>query len=99
MNFRDYDDRLLALPSDLEVYRVLSEENNYITSVSRQVNALVLSFVIEKKVIVTAYRQYNVTKMLLINFTACLTFVKAAYLLDLLFRLSALQPISFQKFW
>ena len=45
MNTKDYDDKLLALFNDCEVYTVLSKRDKSITSFEKQVNNLVWSFV------------------------------------------------------
>ena len=55
MNTKDYDDKLLALLNDCEVYRVLSKRDKSITSVEKQVNNLVWSFVKENRITVPIY--------------------------------------------
>ena len=62
MNTKDYDDKLLALLNDCRVYRVLSKRDKSITSVEKQVNNLVWSFVKENKITVPVYRQLKCDK-------------------------------------
>ena len=62
MNTKDYDDKLLALLNDCEVYRVLSKRDKSITSVEKQVNNLIWSFVKENKITVPVYRQLKCNK-------------------------------------
>ena len=60
INTKDYE--LLALLSDCEVYRVLSKRDKSITSVEKQVNNIVWSFVKENKITVPVYRQLKCDK-------------------------------------
>ena len=62
MNTKDYDNKLLALLNDCEVCRVLSKRDKSITSVEKQANNLVWSFVKENKITVPVYRQLKCDK-------------------------------------
>ena len=55
MNTKDYDDKLLALLNDCEVFRVLFKRDKSITLVEKQVNNLVWSFLKENKITVPVY--------------------------------------------
>ena len=62
MNTKDYDDKLLALLNGCKVCRVLTKRDKSITSVEKQVNNLVWSFVKENKITVPIYRQLKCDK-------------------------------------
>ena len=100
MNTKDYDDKLLALLNDCEVYRVLSKRNKSIASVEKQVNNLAWFFVKENKITVLVYRQLKCDKSVTPKICGLPKLHKSGITLRLiLFCLSALQPISFQNFW
>ena len=62
MNTEDYDEKLLALLNDCEVCRVLSKRDKSITSVEKQVNNLIWSFVKKNKITDPVYRQLKCDK-------------------------------------
>ena len=96
MNTKDYDDKLSAFLNDCEVYRVLSKRDKSVTSVEKQVNNLVWYFVKENEITDPVYHQLKCDKSVTPKNCGLSKLHKSGILT---FRLSALQPISFQIFW
>ena len=55
MNIKNYNNKLVTLLNDCEIYPILSKGDKFITSVEKQVNNLVWSFVKENKITAAVY--------------------------------------------